>query len=113
MGYSGRHSVLTIRERAVLDAVKNHYDEHGKAPSPRNIIDALGLENTSQISRQITRLVSFGCLKREGPSHQRTIHLISLRPTVLQPDLKPKPIPKLTKQQKLAWFRDILGFHGY
>lgn len=53
---------LTERKRAIVEAVRWHIDQHGYAPSMRDIGDIVGLTSTSSVRHQVVTLVDAGFL---------------------------------------------------
>jgi repressor LexA len=58
---------LTIRQRALLDALHRLHAQYGHAPSIRELGDAVGLASTSSVHRHVRVLVQRGVVgHREG-----------------------------------------------
>jgi repressor LexA len=55
---------LTPRQRAILVAIQTHQDEHGWAPTIREIADATGYRWTSVVEYHLRRLEEYGYLVR-------------------------------------------------
>jgi repressor LexA len=78
---------LTERQRAILEVIHRHVDEHGYPPSVREIGEAVGLRSTSSVHAQLETLAEKGYLKRD-PTKPRALELgrdpetaLAVRPT--------------------------------
>src|SRR5215218_2934590 len=67
---------LTVRQRRVLEVIRNSVDRRGYPPSMREIGDAVGLASPSSVSHQLNALVSKGYLRRD-PNRPRAIEVVS------------------------------------
>ena len=65
---------LTPRQRAILEMIHAHVDEHGYPPSVREIGDAVGLRSPSSVHSQLESLERKGYLKRD-PTKPRALEL--------------------------------------
>ncbi len=65
---------LTQRQRAILEMVHGHVDEHGYPPSVREIGDAVGLRSPSSVHGQLEALERKGYLRRD-PTKPRALEL--------------------------------------
>ena len=65
---------LTPRQRAILEMIHAHVDEHGYPPSVREIGDAVGLRSPSSVHGQLETLARKGYLKRD-PTKPRALEL--------------------------------------
>ena len=65
---------LTPRQRAILEMIHAHVDEHGYPPSVREIGDAVGLRSPSSVHGQLETLERKGYLKRD-PTKPRALEL--------------------------------------
>ncbi|MFP4148465.1 MAG: transcriptional repressor LexA [Nitriliruptoraceae bacterium] len=65
---------LTPRQRAILEMVHAHVDEHGYPPSVREIGDAVGLRSPSSVHGQLESLERKGYLRRD-PTKPRALEL--------------------------------------
>ncbi len=65
---------LTPRQRAILEMIHAHVDEHGYPPSVREIGDAVGLRSPSSVHSQLESLQRKGYLKRD-PTKPRALEL--------------------------------------
>ena len=72
---------LTVRQRRVLEVIRNSVDRRGYPPSMREIGDAVGLASPSSVSHQLNALVSKGYLRRD-PNRPRAIEIVSPRQSV-------------------------------
>ena len=79
---------LTVRQRRVLEVIRNSVDRRGYPPSMREIGDAVGLASPSSVSHQLNALVAKGYLRRD-PNRPRAIEIVSpeLRVGLLSRDL--------------------------
>ncbi|MDV3222797.1 transcriptional repressor LexA [Intrasporangium sp.] len=67
---------LTVRQRRVLEVIRNSVDRRGYPPSMREIGDAVGLSSPSSVSHQLNALVAKGYLRRD-PNRPRAIEIVS------------------------------------
>jgi repressor LexA len=67
---------LTVRQRRVLEVIRNSIDRRGYPPSMREIGDAVGLASPSSVSHQLNALVAKGYLRRD-PNRPRAIEVVS------------------------------------
>jgi len=67
---------LTVRQRRVLEVIRNSVDRRGYPPSMREIGDAVGLASPSSVSHQLNALVSKGYLRRD-PNRPRALEIVS------------------------------------
>jgi repressor LexA len=65
---------LSTRQRAILEMIHGHVDQHGYPPSVREIGDAVGLRSTSSVHAQLEALETKGYLKRD-PTKPRALEL--------------------------------------
>ena len=72
---------LTVRQRRVLEVIRNSVDRRGYPPSMREIGDAVGLASPSSVSHQLNALVTKGYVRRD-PNRPRAIEVVS-------PDARP------------------------
>lgn len=56
---------LTVRQRRVLEVIRDSVDRRGYPPSMREIGDAVGLSSTSSVSHQLAMLQRKGFLRRD------------------------------------------------
>lgn len=68
--------VLTVRQRKVLDVIRNSVDRRGYPPSIREIGEAVGLTSPSSVSHQLAALERKGYLRRD-PNRPRAIEVVS------------------------------------
>ena len=65
---------------AIVEAIKSYIQEHGYAPTVREIGKMVGLKSTSSVQSHLTRLFSEGKLETDaGPSSPRTIRVPGYR----------------------------------
>ena len=67
---------LTVRQRRVLEVIRNSVDRRGYPPSMREIGDAVGLASPSSVSHQLNALVAKGYLRRD-PNRPRALEIVS------------------------------------
>jgi repressor LexA len=67
---------LTVRQRRVLEVIRDSVDRRGYPPSMREIGDAVGLASSSSVSHQLNALVSKGYLRRD-PNRPRALEIVS------------------------------------
>ncbi len=67
---------LTVRQRRVLEVIRNSVDRRGYPPSLREIGEAVGLTSPSSVAHQLTTLERKGYLRRD-PHRPRAIEVIS------------------------------------
>ena len=72
---------LTVRQRRVLEVIRNSVDRRGYPPSMREIGDAVGLASPSSVSHQLNALVTKGYVRRD-PNRPRALEVVS-------PDARP------------------------
>ena len=65
---------LTVRQRRVLEVIRNSVDRRGYPPSMREIGDAVGLASPSSVSHQLNALVTKGYLRRD-PNRPRALEV--------------------------------------
>ncbi|MEJ7703652.1 MAG: hypothetical protein WKF47_08305 [Geodermatophilaceae bacterium] len=56
---------LTVRQRRVLEVIRDSVERRGYPPSMREIGDAVGLSSTSSVSHQLAMLQRKGFLRRD------------------------------------------------
>jgi repressor LexA len=61
---------LTVRQRAVLDALRRLHREHGYAPSIRELGEEVGLTSTSSVHRHVRILEQRGLVDHRAGSHR-------------------------------------------
>src|SRR6476646_2912863 len=67
---------LTVRQRRVLEVIRNSVDRRGYPPSLREIGEAVGLTSPSSVAHQLSTLERKGFLRRD-PNRPRAIEVIS------------------------------------
>lgn len=65
---------LTERQRAILEMIHAHVDEHGYPPSVREICEAVGLSSPSSVHAQLATLQGKGYLRRD-PTKPRALEM--------------------------------------
>nr|WP_229795254.1 transcriptional repressor LexA [Saccharothrix coeruleofusca] len=82
---------LTLRQRKVLDVIRDWLDRFGYPPSVREIGEAVGLTSTSSVAHQLRALERKGFLRRD-PNRPRAVGVL---PTEIVSGLDPaaKPTP--------------------
>ena len=71
---------LTVRQRRVLEVIRNSIDRRGYPPSLREIGDSVGLTSPSSVAHQLAALERKGHLRRD-PNRPRAIEVVSLAST--------------------------------
>ncbi len=72
----GQGDGLTVRQRRVLEVIRNSVDRRGYPPSLREIGEAVGLTSPSSVAHQLTTLERKGYLRRD-PNRPRAIEVVS------------------------------------
>lgn len=67
---------LTVRQRRVLEVIRNSIDRRGYPPSLREIGDSVGLTSPSSVAHQLAALERKGYLRRD-PNRPRAIEVVS------------------------------------
>ena len=67
---------LTVRQRRVLEVIRNSVDRRGYPPSLREIGEAVGLTSPSSVAHQLATLERKGFLRRD-PNRPRAIEVVS------------------------------------
>lgn len=67
---------LTVRQRRVLEVIRNSVDRRGYPPSMREIGEAVGLTSPSSVAHQLSTLERKGYLRRD-PNRPRAIEVVS------------------------------------
>jgi len=67
---------LTVRQRRVLEVIRNSVDRRGYPPSLREIGEAVGLTSPSSVAHQLSTLERKGFLRRD-PHRPRAIEVVS------------------------------------
>src|SRR5262245_32442537 len=70
--------MVTDRQRAILDYLREFVDEHGYPPTVREIGEAVGLRSPSTVHAHIVQLERAGLLRRD-PTKPRAIELTDRR----------------------------------
>lgn len=73
---------LTPRQRAVLQAIREHVAAHGYPPTVRHVGDTVGLASTSSVQHVLRTLEAKGYLQRVG---HRGVILADVEPATLNP----------------------------
>ncbi|MBB5959949.1 repressor LexA [Saccharothrix tamanrassetensis] len=82
---------LTLRQRKVLDVIRDWLDRFGYPPSVREIGEAVGLTSTSSVAHQLRALERKGFLRRD-PNRPRAVGVLPTEiVTGLDPSSKPTP----------------------
>jgi len=66
--------VLTVRQRKVLQVIRESVEKRGFPPSMREIAEAVGLSSTSSVAHQLETLRSKGYLHRDA-GRPRTVEV--------------------------------------
>jgi repressor LexA len=67
---------LTVRQRRILEVIRNSIDRRGYPPSMREIGDAVGLSSASSVAHQLAALERKGSLRRD-PHRPRAMEVVS------------------------------------
>jgi repressor LexA len=67
---------LTVRQRRVLEVIRNSVDRRGYPPSLREIGEAVGLTSPSSVAHQLASIERKGFLRRD-PNRPRAIEVVS------------------------------------
>ena len=67
---------LTVRQRKVLEVIRNSVDRRGYPPSMREIGDAAGLTSSSSVAHQLHVLERKGYIRRD-PNRPRALEILS------------------------------------
>ncbi len=84
-------SVLSDRQRSILEVIRDAVVLRGYPPSIREIGDAAGLQSTSSVAYQLKELEKKGFLRRD-PNKPRAVDLRHL-PEAAKPSTKKPPAP--------------------
>jgi repressor LexA len=71
-------SIVTERQRAILDYLREFVDEHGYPPTVREIGEAVGLRSPSTVHAHLAQLERAGLLRRD-PTKPRALELTDRR----------------------------------
>jgi repressor LexA len=83
---------LTVRQRRVLETIRDAIERHGYPPSMREIGDAAGLASPSSVAHQLAALQRKGFLRRD-PNRPRAMEVVSPDATAAQRGLAgPQPL---------------------
>ncbi|MBF6329648.1 transcriptional repressor LexA [Nocardia transvalensis] len=74
---------LTVRQRKVLEVIRESVSERGYPPSIREIGDAVGLTSTSSVAHQLRALERKGYLRRD-PNRPRAVDVRGLDETAVR-----------------------------
>ena len=72
----GQGDGLTVRQRRVLEVIRNSVDRRGYPPSLREIGEDVGLTSPSSVAHQLSALERKGYLRRD-PNRPRAIEVVS------------------------------------
>jgi repressor LexA len=70
---------LTRRQREVLEALRRLHDQHGFAPSLREVASEVGLASASSVHPHVVRLEEYGLIERR-PRQPRTVRRVAAGP---------------------------------
>ena len=85
---------LTVRQRLILDVIRQSVEARGYPPSIREMAEAVGLASSSSVAHQLKVLEAKGFLRRD-PNRPRALEVVvpalaapvsPLRPSALDPD---------------------------
>lgn len=74
---------LTVRQRRVLETIRDAIDRHGYPPSMREIGEAAGLASPSSVAHQLAALQRKGFLRRD-PNRPRAMEVVSPDATAVE-----------------------------
>jgi len=74
---------LTVRQRRVLETIRDAIERHGYPPSMREIGEAAGLASPSSVAHQLAALQRKGFLRRD-PNRPRAMEVVSPDATALE-----------------------------
>ena len=85
--------VVTERQRAILDYLREFIDEHGYPPTVREIGEAVGLSSPSTVHAHLAQLERAGLLRRD-PTKPRALELADRRreSREVRPDIHRLPL---------------------
>lgn len=72
---AGPRNYLTVRQRKVLEVIRNAVTERGYPPSLREIGDSAGLSSPSSVSHQLRTLEAKGFIRRD-PNRPRALEVL-------------------------------------
>jgi repressor LexA len=70
---------MTARQRAVLEALRRLHDEHGFAPSLREVASEVGLASASSVHHHLRRLEARGLVERRA-GRPRSVRQVPAEP---------------------------------
>ena len=73
-GHSDSGHVLTMRQRKVLQVIRESVEKRGYPPTMREIAEAVGLSSTSSVAHQLETLQNKGYLRRDA-GRPRTVEV--------------------------------------
>lgn len=66
---------LTKRDLEILDFIKSYIDQHGYAPSYKEIGEGVKLSSQSSVYCHVQKLIAFGEIETDHPGAPRAIRL--------------------------------------
>jgi repressor LexA len=72
---------LTQRQREVLEALRRLHEQHGFAPSLREVATEVGLASASSVHAHVVRLEERGLVERRAGRHRTVRHVDSSPPS--------------------------------
>jgi repressor LexA len=96
---------LTLRQRKVLEVIRDWVERFGYPPSVREIGDAVGLTSTSSVHHQLRALERKGYLRRD-PNRTRAV---DVRPPEDGSELSAEEAEQLRAQRPTPTFVPVLG----
>jgi repressor LexA len=70
---------MTARQREVLDALRRLHDQHGFAPSLREVASEVGLASASSVHHHLRRLEARGLVERRA-GQPRSVRQVPAEP---------------------------------
>jgi repressor LexA len=85
--------MVTDRQRAILDYVREYIEQHGYPPTVREIGEAVGLRSPSTVHAHLAQLERAGLLRRD-PTKPRALELADRRreEPALEPEIRRLPL---------------------
>lgn len=76
---------LTLRQHAILEAIRSSIEERGYPPSVREIAEGVGLTSSSSVAYQLATLEKLGHLRRDPNRPRALVVADQVEPTVTSP----------------------------
>ena len=95
------HAGLTLRQRRVLEVIRESVEGRGYPPSVREIGEAVGLNSPSSVAHQLKVLEAKGYLRRD-PNRPRAMEVLD--PEGLTASTRPTAVTQLPSQSWCPWW---------